>query len=65
MSTQTAVSPLHRRRPSRWILQWPALRLGRLLCEGMQAYADAVAVPYTMMLGLDRAREPQPRNRNY
>jgi len=62
MSTQSLVSPLSRRRPLFRILPWPALRLGRLLREAMQAYASAVCVPYTIMLQSGRAQEPRDRD---
>jgi hypothetical protein len=64
MSTQAAVSPLHRRRPSLRLPRWP-LRLGRLLRDAVQAYADAACVAYTMTLGLDRKQKPTARDRDY
>jgi hypothetical protein len=64
MSTQATVSPLHRRRQSLRPPKWP-LRLGRLLRDAVQDYADSVCVAYTMTLGLDRKQEPTARDRDY
>ena len=64
MSTEAAVSPLPSRRPSLGLPTWP-LRLGRLLCEGMLAYADAACVGYTLTFGLEHQQEPTLRDRDY
>ena len=45
---------------TRWLL-----RLGRLLQDALQAYADAACIPYTVMLGLDREQQRTPRDRGY
>ena len=44
--------------------RWP-LRLGRLLRDALQAYADAAYIPYTVTLGLDRKQQRTPRDRGY
>lgn len=64
MSIQGIVSD-ERRQPSPRLLTRQTFRLGSLLREAVQAYADAVSMAYTIMLGLDRAQKPWPHDRDY
>jgi len=63
MSVQTTISAVHPSAPRR--LPRPALRLGRLLARAMQAYADAICVPYTIMLTTGRRPDSRLHERDY
>jgi hypothetical protein len=54
-----ATSPTERGTQTRW-----PLRLGRLMRDTLQAYADAASLPYRVTLGLDREQQRTPPDRD-